>query len=106
MCIGFIAHNQANGLPNAFAICLTQRWTATARWSVAREALEEDCRPHRDDRQSRPGQSLLRQPVQLVLRAVGGLGDAHLRDVIWDMFTKASVPWWRATAAVLIVASR
>jgi len=26
--------------------------------------------------------------------------------VICDMFTKASTPWWRATAAVLIVASR
>src|SRR6516162_8299043 len=32
---------------------------------LTKKALEEDCRPHRDDRQSRPGQSLLRQPVQL-----------------------------------------
>src|SRR5262249_24579817 len=71
-----------------------------------KEAREENCRPHRYDRQSRPGQSLLRQPVQLVLRAVGGLADAHLRDRICEMFTKASTPWWRATAAVLTVASR
>ena len=47
---------------------------------LKKKALEEDCRPHGDDRQPRPGQSLLRQPVQLVLRAVGGLADAHLRD--------------------------
>jgi hypothetical protein len=26
--------------------------------------------------------------------------------VICDMFTKASTPWWRATAATLTVASR
>ena len=26
--------------------------------------------------------------------------------VIWEMFTKASTPWWRATAATLTVASR
>src|SRR5215472_3909704 len=47
---------------------------------LKKETLEKDCRPYRDDRQSRPGQRLLRQPVQLVLRAVGGLADAHLRD--------------------------
>src|SRR5712664_1438032 len=40
-----------------------------------KETLEEDCRPYRDNRQARPGQSLLRQPVQLVLRAVGRLAD-------------------------------
>jgi hypothetical protein len=33
-----------------------------------------------DDREARPGQSLFRQPVQLVLRAVGALCDAHLRN--------------------------
>ena len=44
------------------------------------EAFQEDRRSHRDDRQPRPGQGLLRKPVQLVLRAVGGLGDAHRRD--------------------------
>jgi hypothetical protein len=43
------------------------------------EAFEEDRRPHRDDRQPRPRQCLFREPVQLVLRAAGGLGDAHLR---------------------------
>ncbi len=43
------------------------------------EAFEEDRRPHCDDRQPRPRQCLFREPVQLVLRAAGGLGDAHLR---------------------------
>ncbi|BAZ21448.1 hypothetical protein NIES4073_23260 [Kalymmatonema gypsitolerans NIES-4073] len=43
------------------------------------EAFEEDRRPHRDDRQPRPRQCLFRKPVQLMLRAGGGLGDAHLR---------------------------
>jgi hypothetical protein len=73
---------------------------------VKKEALEENRRPYRDDRQSRPGQRLFRQPVQLVLRAVGGLLMLICVTVICDMFTKASTPWWRATAAVLIVASR
>jgi hypothetical protein len=45
-----------------------------------KEALKEDCRPYRDDRQSRPVKGLLRQPVQLVLRAVGRITNAHLRD--------------------------
>jgi hypothetical protein len=41
-----------------------------------------------------------------MLRAVGGLAVLICVTVICDMFTKASTPWWRATAAVLIVASR
>ena len=44
------------------------------------EPIKKDRGPHRDDRESRPGQSLFRQPVQFVLRAVGALGDGHLRD--------------------------
>jgi hypothetical protein len=31
------------------------------------EPIKKDRRPHRDDRETRPGQSLFRQPVQLVL---------------------------------------
>src|SRR5262245_27429343 len=52
----------------------------TGGGKLKKKTLEKDGRPYRDDRQSRPRQSLLRQPVQLVLWAVGGLGDAHLRD--------------------------
>ncbi len=43
------------------------------------EAFEEYCRPHVHNRQTRPVQRLLGEPVQLVLRARGGLGNAHLR---------------------------
>ena len=44
------------------------------------ESVEEDSGPHGDDREAGPGQSLFRQPVQLVLWAVGALCDAHLRN--------------------------
>jgi hypothetical protein len=42
------------------------------------EAFEKHCRPHVHDRQTRPVQRLLGQPVQLVLRARSRFGNAHL----------------------------
>jgi hypothetical protein len=43
-----------------------------------KEPFEKDRRPHGDDWEARPRQGLFRQPMQLVLRAVGARGDADL----------------------------
>ena len=44
------------------------------------EALQEDRRSNRHDRQARPGERLLAEPVLPLLRACGRILDIHLGD--------------------------
>ena len=89
---GIINHNLTL---TRFLVCATEVWTR---------------RPFAPDESKGAyfgnPQRLLGQPVQLVLRAVGGLGDAHLRDGHLRHVHESLTPWWRATAAVLTVASK